>query len=224
MNKKTTASQLLKTIFVISFLFSAGCSIIKPPSESEQYAKMANDKFKGRNGSINSVNSLRNDYFQITKTQLTNPDTSSCKWDSECFYNKWANNYDAGIKEFEQEKQKKIQQEKAQKERDACLKDPACIGPKRIADATHDLNMAYQILMANYRYDQGAIDMLIRQSCKVGGKHQRMKLSKQQTADWINSAEGIPPLARKYMLEAAEACWEMSRYGVPDGTVKIRNM
>ncbi|MEY0256425.1 hypothetical protein AB7X32_22050 [Morganella morganii] len=224
MNKKTTASQLLKTLFVASFLFSAGCSIIKPPSEAEQYAKMADDKFKGRNGSVNSVKTLQQDFFKITNSQLPQPYTESCKLDSECYYNRWANVYEYHLKEIKEEKQKKAEQEKAEKEWNACLKDPACIGPKRIADATHDLNMAYQILMANYRYEQGAIDMLIRQSCKVGGKHQRMKLSKQQTADWINSAEGIPPLARKYMLEAAEACWEMSRYGVPDGTVKIRNM
>lgn len=224
MNKKTTVSKLLKTIVVTYILFCTGCAIVPPNSEDEQYAKMSEEKFKLTDGTKYSALTLQQEYFDRTGSELTKPETLSCRWDSKCYFKKWLINYNNGIEKMKArelaDKEKKQQEEQALR-REACLKDPECARLKGVSSATQQLNQGYSILQSMYQYDKGGADALSRMVCRQAGKAQRDRVSKEYVNEWVNSLDGIPPYVRRYVVDVAEACWELSFHGVPDGTVRL---
>lgn len=225
MNKKTTASQLLKTLLVTSVFFFAGCAIAPPNSEDEQYAKMSEEKFKLTDGSKYSVLTLQQEYFDITGSKLAKPETLSCRWDSKCYFKKWLVNYNSGIDEIKAkrsaDKEKKQQEERAIR-REECLKNPECVRSEKIDSAAQQLNMGYNVLQGMYQYDKGGADALARMVCREAGKAQRDRISKGNINEWVNSLDGIPPYVRPYVVRVAESCWDLSSLGIPNGTVKLQ--
>ncbi|KNZ82607.1 hypothetical protein [Morganella morganii] len=225
MNKKTIASQLLKTLFVASFLFSAGCSITPPNSEDEQFAKMGAEKFKLASGNSESVATLRKKYLDYYGSELAKPETLSCRWDSKCYFKKWLINYNNGIGEMkakESADKKKKQQEERAIRREECLKNPECVRSEKIDSAAQQLNMGYNVLQGMYQYDKGGADALARMVCREAGKAQRDRISKEHINEWANSLDGIPPYIRPYVVRVAESCWDLSALGIPNGTVKLQ--
>ncbi|HHJ1159586.1 TPA: hypothetical protein ACQFK6_002726 [Proteus mirabilis] len=225
MNKKTTASRLLKALLAASFLFPAGCSITAPNSEEAQFAKMGEDKFKLKSGNSESVATLREKYLDLYGSELIKPETLSCRWNSKCYFKRWLINYNNGVEEMKAKEladKKKKQLEEQNLRREACMKNPECVRGEKIDSAAQQLNMGYNVLQGMYQYDKGGADTLARMVCRESGKAQRDKVSKEHINEWVNSLDGIPPYVRRYVVQVAESCWDLSSLGISNGTVKLR--
>ncbi|MEX0557270.1 hypothetical protein D3C80_25480 [compost metagenome] len=73
-------------------------------------------------------------------------------------------------------------------------------------------------------YQQADYDAGVRIMCRSAGKTQRNGVPLERMKENINLAEGIGPEMRYQMVKVAEACWTLSKNGIPDGTTQIRSM
>ncbi|QIG05215.1 hypothetical protein [Proteus sp. ZN5] len=221
MNKKATVS-ILKPLLLVSVFFFVGYVIVPPKNEGEQYAKMSEERFRLPDGSMSSVLALQQEYFDITGNKLAKPATMSCRWDSKCYFDIWLANYNSEIDRIKAKQLADKEQQEAHAE--LCSNDPECIARlEGISFATRQLNRGYSVLQSRYLHDQDGADALSRMVCRQMGKAQRDEKSKESVNEWVNSLEGIPPDAKPYVSAVGEACWSLSLYGVPDGTVRIEH-
>lgn len=216
---------MVKKISIISLVFFlSGCAL--SPSEAISYQKEHNfdkQKFKTNAGGSQSVDDLREIYKNVTGLNLPEQNTSECLDDNICFYNKYANAFDS-LMDQRREKERKENEAFAAKKEAECQSSKECMNKREVDAASYTLNSIYYSLMAQYPYQQADSDAGVRHMCRVAGAAQRNGVSLDFMKQHINLTEGIGPEMRHQIIQVAEACWKMSKYGVPDGTTQIRSM
>ncbi|EPJ0509253.1 hypothetical protein ACTBNK_005545 [Klebsiella variicola] len=216
---------MIKKYFLLTLSLSlSGCAL--SPNEAINYQKehdFENVTFQTKSNERLSVFNLRNKFKNTTGMELPNQNTYECQRDVLCYYGKYASAYDSLMEKYQEEKDKQNKIFAKQKEAE-CQASKECMGKREIEAASYSLNSIYYSLMAQYPYQQADYDAGIRIMCRSAGKTQRNGVSLERMKENINLAEGIGPEMRYQMIKVAEACWKLSKYGVPDGTTQIRSM
>lgn len=120
-----------KICFLIASFALSGCAA----TVSDQARTFDYQAFRTQSG-YNSVSRMKDDYLAKTGHLLVAPDTLSCGWDGDCYYNVWANAYTKGINDFyEKNKRKEMNKIRAEQERidaenAACNASPQCVKEK----------------------------------------------------------------------------------------------
>ncbi|HHS9775516.1 TPA: hypothetical protein ACTW8Y_000141 [Raoultella ornithinolytica] len=217
---------MIKKTFLLVLSFSlAGCAM--SPAEYIDYQKSNNfdkAKFPTNSGGLQSVADLREIYKNVTGKNLPDQDTSDCRKDNKCYFNRYNDLLHDLMYQRQIDQQKKENEEFAKQKEDECQASKECMGKREIQAASYSLNSIYYSLMAQYPYQQADYDAGVRIMCRGAGKTQRNGVSLERMKENINLAEGIGPEMRYQMIKVAEACWKLSKYGVPDGTTQIRSM
>lgn len=104
---------------------------------------------------------------------------------------------------------------------ESCASSPECLKDKNIKKYASDLNSAYLFAMSQNRYLQAQYDSLVRMTCREAGAAQQKGVSIEAIQERIKLAEGFSPEQRYLVNEVSKSCWELSKNGIPDGTVKI---
>ncbi|HCI9591530.1 TPA: hypothetical protein NQF56_002398 [Klebsiella variicola] len=215
---------MMKAISICAaVLFFSGCSM--SPNDSITYQKNNGfewKKFQTNSNESLSASDLRKDYKEKTGMDLPNQSTFECQKDALCYYNKYANAYGTKMNEFEEEKRKK-EAVLAQKQVDECMANEQCAAKKKVENASFKLNNLYYGILAQNQYLQADYDAAVRRMCRSAGEAQRNGVSQDNMQKNIDLLEGIAPDTRYQIKQVAEACWTLSRYGVPDGTTEIKS-
>lgn len=181
-----------------------------------------------------TVNGLKSDFYKKTGNQLVFDESlydGPGSLISQRRYDAFVEHYTAGIKEHEQRLiEENARKDKAQKEAeqnkryDECTKDKDCLNDRNITIASRQLNNIYYTLMAQNPYQQAEYDLAVRRMCRSAGEAQRNGVSQEQLQKNIDLVEGIAPATRYQIKQVGDACWLLSRYGIPDGTTKISSV
>ncbi|EKQ3325076.1 hypothetical protein G3W18_08325 [Klebsiella pneumoniae] len=215
---------MMKKIITLSaiFIIISGCART-PPTAEQQANAFDNAHHRSNSGKIWTVTELKDDYKKITGNYLIVPEALSCGWHDVCYYNAYANAHDDGIKTFKNNEVLKRQSEQKRKEED-CRSNEKCAAKMEIDSASYTLNSIYYSLMARYPYQQADSDAGVRRMCRAAGEAERSGVSLELMKKNISLTEGIGPEMRYQIIQVAEACWTMSKYGVPDGTTQIKSV
>lgn len=217
--------MMIKKIILLACSFSLiSCAL--SPSEALKYQSehdFENTLFQTKSNEKLSVFNLRNKYKNTTGKELPNQNTASCQKDASCYYNKYAVAYDSLIKEYQE--RKRIENKKYAEEKEAeCQASKECMTKREIDSASYDLNSIYYSIMAQNPYLQADYDGFIRRTCRGAGVGQRNGMPLEALQQKIDLVEGVAPQTRYEIKQIAEACWTLSKYGVSDGTTKIKPM
>lgn len=197
------------------------------PAEYIDYQKSNNfdkAKFSTNSGGLQSVADLREIYRNVTGQNLPDQDTSDCRKDNKCYFNRYNDLLHDLMYQRQIEQQKKENEEFAKQKEAECQASKECMSKREISAASYTLNSIYYSLMAQYPYQQADSDAGVRHMCRVAGEAQRSGVPLDLMKEHINLTEGIGPEMRYQIIKVAEACWTLSKNGVPDGTTQIRSM
>ncbi|WP_371343873.1 hypothetical protein [Klebsiella quasipneumoniae] len=209
----------LSVAFVMALV---GCAAT-PPTAMQQSSSFDGLTFRSDAGELWTVARLKDDYRKTTGTVLVAPEALSCEWNSSCYYNKFAHAYDKGMKLYQEEASKKLKAEK-EKQDEECRANSECAKEMKVTAAASQLNNVYYTLMAQNPYQQAEYDLAVRRMCRSAGEAQRNGISREQLQKNIDLVEGIAPATRYQIKQVGDACWLLSRYGIPDGTTKISSV
>lgn len=216
---------MVSKIYFIPLVFLlSSCAL--SPTEAIQYQKehgFDKQKFKTNSGGTQSVDDLREIYKNVTGLKLPEQNTSECLKDNVCYYNKYANVFDSMMDKKREKERKENEAFAAQKEAE-CQASKECMAKREIDAASYTLNNVYYSLMARYPYQQADSDAGVRRMCRAAGEAERSGVSLELMKKNISLTEGIGPEMRYQIIQVAEACWTMSKYGVPDGTTQIKSV
>lgn len=217
---------MIKRSFLLAISLSlAGCAM--SPAEYIDYQKSNNfdkTKFPTSSGGMQSVSDLREIYRNVSGGALPEQDTSDCRKDNKCYFDRYDDLLHDLMYQRQIEKQKKDNEQLAQKKEAECQASKECMNKREVDAASYTLNSIYYSLMAQNPYSQADYDAAVRRMCRSAGEAQRNGVSLEQMQKNIDLVEGIAPGVRYQIKQVAEACWKMSKYGVPDGTTQIRSM
>ncbi|CAH3642663.1 TPA: hypothetical protein I8622_005299 [Klebsiella oxytoca] len=216
---------MIKKFFLLALSLSlSGCAL--SPNEAINYQKehdFENVTFQTKSNERLSVFNLRYKFKNTTGMELPNQNTYECQRDALCYYGKYASAYDSLMEKYQEEKDKQNKIFAKQKEAE-CQASKECMAKREIDAASYTLNNVYYSLMARYPYQQADSDAGVRHMCRVAGAAQREGVTLEFMKQHISLTEGIGPEMRYQIIQVAEACWKMSKYGVPDGTTQIKSM
>ena len=111
-----------------------------------------------------------------------------------------------------------------QKREESCKKDISCSKDMEIFQAAQELNRVYYLVMARNPYDQSELDLNLRSLCRAAGVGQRGGIPLDQIRADVEQQPGLSPEIRGQFRDVAISCWKLSKNGVPDGTIKIKNL
>ncbi|EKA8127146.1 TPA: hypothetical protein OUG30_000600 [Klebsiella pneumoniae] len=217
---------MIKKSILLALSFSlSGCAM--SPGEYIAYQKSNNfdkTKFSTNSGGMQSVEDLREIYKNVTGQNLPFQDTSDCRKDNACYFNRYNDLLHDLMYQRQIETQKKENEEFARKKETECQASKECMAKREIDAASYTLNNVYYSLMARYPYQQADSDAGVRHMCRVAGAAQREGVTLEFMKQHISLTEGIGPEMRYQIIQVAEACWKMSKYGIADGTTQIKSM
>ncbi|EAS6352134.1 hypothetical protein EAP62_27330 [Salmonella enterica] len=213
-------------LILLAVMFSlTGCSIsgaanLSGKNPLDLQNELFGDKtFKTVSGETLSVNILKQRYFDETGEKMPKVETTlGCNMDSQCYYDAWSKSYDDLIATYRRKQQQKREAEAAEKR---CEADPECSRKSAINVVTRNLNSAYSALVYQNQYLQAQYDELVRQVCTSAGELQRAGVTERDLDERVRTAPGIAPLDRGYIRKVASSCWELSKYGVKNGSAQI---
>ncbi len=205
---------------MILALLLTGCART-PPTSVQQSNAFDNAKYKSDSGKTWTVSQLKADYLSQTGNTLTSPEALSCQWDDFCYYNAFAKAHDDGIQAFNNIKVAKDKAER-EKEAEACSASPECKRKSEISRYSQILNRTYAMVLAENPYQQDEFDGAVRVMCRKAGESQRAGVSEKKLLQNVDMIEGIAPHTRYQIRQVAEACWNLSYNGVPNGSVLIK--
>ncbi|WP_177331975.1 hypothetical protein [Klebsiella michiganensis] len=217
---------MIKKSFLLMLSFSlAGCAM--SPADYINYQKSNNfdkAKFSTNSGGLQSVADLREIYRNVTGKNLPDQDTSDCRKDNKCYFNRYNDLFHDLMYQRQIEQQKKENEELAKQKEAECQANKECMAKREIDSASYTLNNVYYSVMARYPYQQADSDAGVRHMCRVAGAAQRDGVTLEFMKQHISLTEGIGPEMRYQIIQVAEACWKMSKYGIADGTTQIKSM
>ncbi|HBS9903305.1 TPA: hypothetical protein MAZ20_001968 [Klebsiella aerogenes] len=217
---------MIKKYYLLAISFSlAGC--VMSPADYIDYQKANNfdkTKFSTNAGGMQSVSDLREIYRNVTGKNLPEQDTSDCRKDKKCYFNRYNDLLHDLMYQRQIEEQKREGAKFAQEKEAECQASKECMTKRKIDSASYDLNSIYYSVMAQNPYLQADYDGFIRRTCRGAGVGQRNGMSLEALQQKIDLVEGIAPQTRYEVKQIAEACWTLSKYGVPDGTTQIKPM
>ncbi|AUD56160.2 hypothetical protein AH03_22965 [Salmonella enterica subsp. enterica serovar Newport] len=213
-------------LIFLAIMFSlTGCSIsdvaqLSGEKPLDLQNELLGDKtFQTASGETLSVNMLKQRYFDETGEKMPEVETTlGCNTDAKCYYDAWSKSYDDLIGAYRRKQQQKLEAEAARKR---CEADPECARKSAINVVTQNLNSAYSALVYQNPYLQAQYDELVRQVCTSAGELQRAGMTERELDERVRTAPGIAPLDRGYIRKVASSCWELSRYGVKNGSAQI---
>ncbi|HDO7134436.1 hypothetical protein [Klebsiella pneumoniae] len=214
-----------KKSVLIFFIALSGCAM--SPSEYIDYQKankFDETKFSTNSSSMQSVKDLREIYKKETGENLPEQDTSDCRKDNKCYFNRYNDLLHDLMYQRQIDKQKKENEAFAAQKEAECQASKECMAKREIDAAAYTLNNVYYSLMARYPYQQADSDAGVRRMCRAAGEAERSGVSLELMKKNISLTEGIGPEMRYQIIQVAEACWKMSKYGVPDGTTQIKSV
>lgn len=214
-----------KKSVLIFFIALSGCAM--SPSEYIDYQKankFDETKFSTNSSGMQSVKDLREIYKKETGENLPEQDTSDCRKDNKCYFNRYSDLLHDLMYQRQIDKQKKENEAFAAQKEAECQASKECMAKREIDAASYTLNNVYYSLMARYPYQQADSDAGLRRMCRAAGEAERSGVSLELMKKNISLTEGIGPEMRYQIIQVAEACWTMSKYGVPDGTTQIKSV
>lgn len=200
-----------------AFFFAVMLSSCAAPTATDQ-GKFDDELFSTKGGGKLSVNLLKDMYTKETGENMVTPDALSCKWNSSCYYNVWAESYDKSINAYRTRQREQHRRDEIKK----CEASPNCAKDRAIDAAVQKLNITYSVVLAQNPYMQAEYDGVIRMMCRKSGEAQRDGVSLEQLMKNLDSVEGVAPQDRRNMKDVAESCWTLSKHGISNGNEKIR--
>ena len=216
---------MIKKSVLIFFIALSGCAM--SPSEYINYQKankFDETKFPTNSSGMQSVKDLREIYKKETGGNLPEQYTSDCLKDNKCYFNSYSDLLHDLMYQRHIDKQKKENEAFAAQKEAECQASKECMAKREIDAASYTLNYVYYSLIARYPYQQADSDAGVRRMCRAAVEAERSGVSLELMKKNISLTEGIGPEMRYQIIQVAEACWKMSKYGVPDGTIQIKAM
>lgn len=192
----------MKIIFVmfVSILLSA-CAA----TQKDQQTLFDSKVFKSTDGHKWTVNNLKSDYLKKTGSRLIVSDTTSCGWDENCYYNKWASAHDEGINKYLSSKKNDYDMQLAK-----CLSEPECKRKNSLSKENSNLANLYSMVMATHPYYQSDYDLAIRTVCEKATASQKSGISRKDLEMKVQDVPGIGPQDRVQIVNIAVTCWNIS--------------
>lgn len=207
--------RILIALTLTPFLY--GCSV-PPPTTQQQQRVFDNEVHNTDAGEKWSVKSLQENYKKITGDVLVAPDTSSCKWDGDCYYNAWSKVHDKGLRDFNS-----IKAEERNKEESKCLADKECVRKRSLDKAMKDLSWAYTMVLAINPYSQADADAVVRGVCDKSTDAQKQGMTQTNLVNRMRDFPGLAPREREYLSQVVKSCWSISSLG-GDWREPLRNL